>query len=330
MGTDVLALGELLIDFTLNGVSSQGNPLFEANPGGAPCNVLAMLRKLDKTTSFIGKVGKDQFGVTLRETIESVGIDSKYLMEDPDIPTTLAFVHTLPDGDRAFSFYRKPGADMMLSEEDITEAMFEDTKIFHFGTLSMTHEGARKATLKALEIAKAKGLIISLDPNLREPLWDSLDNAREQMLKAISYCDVLKISDNEIQFVSGMEDYDEGIKFLQDKFDIKLICLTLGKDGSRAYYKGDRVDAEGFYQENVVDTTGAGDTFCGSVLGYICDHGLDNLSRENLREMITFANAAASLVTTKKGAIKSMPNVDEVLNVIHKEGKNKIREKNND
>lgn len=309
MSTDVLALGELLIDFTLNGTSNQGNPLFEANPGGAPCNVLAMLRKLNKSTAFIGKVGKDQFGVTLRETIESVGIDSKYLMEDPEIPTTLAFVHTFPDGDRTFSFYRKPGADMMLSEDDISEDMFEDTKVFHFGTLSMTHEGARKATIKALEIAKAKGLIISLDPNLREPLWDNLDNAREQMLKAISYCDVLKISDNEIQFVSGLEDYDEGIKFLQDKFDIKLICLTLGKDGSRAYYNGTKVEVPGFYQENVVDTTGAGDTFCGSVLGYICDHGLDGLSEENLTEMLKFANAAASLVTTKKGAIKSMPNI---------------------
>lgn len=317
MGTDVLALGELLIDFTLNGVSSQGNPLFEANPGGAPCNVLAMLRKLNKTTSFIGKVGRDQFGVTLRKTIESVGIDSKYLMEDSDIPTTLAFVHTLPDGDRAFSFYRKPGADMMLSEEDITEDMFENTKIFHFGTLSMTHEGACKATLKALEIAKSKGLIISLDPNLRELLWDSLDNAREQMLKAISYCDVLKISDNEIQFVSGLEDYDEGIKFLLNKFDIKLICLTLGKDGSRAYYDGKRVEAKGYHQKNVVDTTGAGDTFCGSVLSYICDHGLDGLTEENLSEMITFANAAASLVTTKKGAIKSMPDVDDVLKLMN-------------
>lgn len=316
MSTDVLALGELLIDFTLNGVSNQGNPLFEANPGGAPCNVLAMLRKLNKTTSFIGKVGKDQFGVNLRETIESVGIDSKYLMEDSEIPTTLAFVHTLPDGDRSFSFYRKPGADMMLAEDDISEEMFDDTKIFHFGTLSMTHEGARKATFKALKIAKSRGLIISLDPNLREPLWDSLDNAREQMLKALSYCDVLKISDNEIQFVSGLEDYDEGIKFLQDNFDIKLICLTLGKDGSRAYYNGTKVEVAGFYQENVVDTTGAGDTFCGSVLSYICDYGLEGLSEENLIEMITFANAAASLVTTKKGAIKSMPETSEVLKLI--------------
>lgn len=317
MSTDVLALGELLIDFTLNGESSQGNPLFEANPGGAPCNVLAMLRKLDKSAAFIGKVGKDQFGAILRQTIESVGIDSRYLLEDENIPTTLAFVHTLPDGDRAFSFYRKPGADMMLGEGDIAEEMFEGAKIFHFGTLSMTHENARNATLKALSIAKKKGILISLDPNLREPLWDSLDNAREQMLTAISYCDVLKISDNEIQFVSGLDDYEEGIKFLQEKYDIKLICLTLGKDGSRAYYKGKRVEAEGFYQGNVVDTTGAGDTFCGCVLSYICEHGLEGLNEDNLREMITFANAAASLVTTRKGAIKSMPDKADVLKLLN-------------
>lgn len=314
---DVIALGELLIDFTLNGTSNQGNPLFEANPGGAPCNVLSMLRKLNKDTAFIGKVGKDQFGKILRETIESVGIDSTYLLEDPEIPTTLAFVHTMPDGDRSFSFYRKPGADMMLNKENITEDMF-DGRIFHFGTLSMTHEGVREATIKALKTAKAKGMLISLDPNLREPLWDTLDNAKEQMLKAISYCDVLKISDNEIQFVTGEEDYDAGINKLKEMFDIKLICLTLGKDGSRAYYGDSRVEVKGFAQENVVDTTGAGDTFCGCVLGYLLDHDIDSLSEENLTEMLTFANAAASLVTTKKGAIKAMPSIEDVNILINK------------
>jgi len=314
--TDVTALGELLIDFTLNGTSSQGNPLFEANPGGAPCNVLAMLQKLGKKTSFIGKVGRDQFGKQLRETIEEAGILSEYLLEDAEIPTTLAFVHTLPDGDRDFSFYRKPGADMMLRADEITEKMVNDTKIFHFGTLSMTHESVRAATIKALEEAKKAGAIISLDPNLREPLWDSLELAKEQMLKAISYCNVLKISDNEIQFLTDEEDYDAGIAKLRAQFDIPLICLTLGKDGSRAYYKDLRVEAAGFLQENVVDTTGAGDTFCGCVLSYICDHGLEQLNEENLKEMLTFANAAASLITTKKGAIRSMPEKDEVEKLV--------------
>ncbi len=316
MRTDVIALGELLIDFTMNGTSSQDNPLFEANPGGAPCNVLAMLQKLNKNTKFIGKVGNDQFGHMLRSTIEEVGIDSSYLLNDSDIPTTLAFVHTLPDGDRDFSFYRKPGADLMLRDTDINEDMFEDASIFHFGTLSMTTPEITKATLKAVEIAKSKGMIISLDPNLRPPLWSSLELAKEQMLKAISLCDVLKISDNEIQFVSGLEDYDEGIEFLQDKFNTKLICLTLGKDGSRAYYNGMRVEVGGFAQANVIDTTGAGDTFCGCVLNYICEHGLDDLTEDNLTSMLTFANAAASLVTTKRGANKSMPNPEEVVELI--------------
>ncbi len=316
MKYDVIALGELLIDFTLNGNSTQGNPLFEANPGGAPCNVLSMLSKLGKKTAFIGKVGEDQFGRILRNTIEEVGIDSTYLLNDSEIPTTLAFVHNMPDGDREFSFYRKPGADMMLSAEDIKEDMFEEGKIFHFGTLSMTHDGVRKATLKALEYAQKKNMIISLDPNLREPLWDNLGNAKEKMLEAISYCDVLKISDNEIQFLTDEEDYDKGIAKLREMYDIPLVCLTMGKDGSRAYYKDMRVEVKGFAQENVIDTTGAGDTFCGSVLGYICEHGIDDFDEESLKEMLTFANAAASLVTLKRGAIKSMPNVEEVSKLI--------------
>lgn len=309
---DVVALGELLIDFTLNGTSTQGNPMFEANPGGAPCNVLSILQKLGRKTAFIGKVGNDQFGRQLRNTIEEVGISSEYLLTDNDIPTTLAFVHTFEDGDREFSFYRKPGADMMLDESEISEDMVSGAGIFHFGTLSMTHENVRKATLKAIELAKKNGAIISLDPNLREPLWDNLENAREQMLNAISKCDILKISDNEIQFLTGIEDYDQGIAKLREQFDIPLVCLTMGKDGSRAYYKDIRVEMPGFKQENVIDTTGAGDTFCGSVLSYICEHGLDNLTEENLSEMIRFANAAASLVTLKRGAIRSMPEMKEI------------------
>lgn len=316
MSTDVIALGELLIDFTMNGESTQGNPLFEANPGGAPCNVLSMLSKLGKSTKFIGKVGDDQFGKMLRNTIEDVGIDSSYLLNDSSIPTTLAFVHKLPDGDRDFSFYRKPGADLMLRADDISYEMFDDAKIFHFGTLSMTDPEIEAATLKAVEIAKSKGMIISLDPNLRPPLWDNLEHAREMMLKAISLCDVLKISDNEVQFVTGLENYDEGIHYLQGKFKPKMICLTLGKDGSRVYYKNMRVESPGFHQENVIDTTGAGDTFCGCVLNYILEHGLDDLSEDDLSRMLTFSNAAASIVTTKRGAIKAMPDREEVLNLI--------------
>lgn len=313
---DVIALGEMLIDFTLNGKSGQGNNLFEANPGGAPCNVLAILRKLGKKTAFIGKVGNDQFGRLLKETIEEAGIESSCLLMDEEVHTTLAFVHTFPDGDREFSFYRNPGADMMLREEEVDEEILKQAKIFHFGTLSMTHEEVRNATMKAVKAAKDNGLIVSLDPNLRPPLWSSMELAKEQMLNAMQYCDILKISDNEIQFVTGVEDYDEGIRIIRERFQIPLVCLTLGKEGSRAYYKDMRVEVPGFAQEKVVDTTGAGDTFCGSVLNYVLEHGLEELSEANLKEMLTFANAAASLITTKKGAIRSMPEREEIEKLI--------------
>lgn len=314
---DVIALGELLIDFTMNGQSEQGNNMFEACPGGAPCNVLALLNKMGKKTAFIGKVGKDQFGTLLRDTITEAGIDASNLMVDENVNTTLAFVHTFPDGDREFSFYRNPGADMMLTADEVNPEVVKDTKVFHFGTLSMTHEGVREATKKAVETAKANGCLVSFDPNLRPPLWSSLDLAKEQMEYGFEKCDILKISDNEIQFVSGKEDYDEGIAYLQETYNIPLILLTMGKDGSRAYYKGMRVERPGF-SVKAIETTGAGDTFCGSSLNYLVDHDFENLTEEQLGEMLTFANAAAALVTTKKGAIKAMPVKEEVLELIQK------------
>lgn len=314
---DVIALGELLIDFTMNGQSEQGNNMFEACPGGAPCNVLALLNKMGKKTAFIGKVGKDQFGALLRDTITEAGIDASNLMVDENVNTTLAFVHTFPDGDREFSFYRNPGADMMLTADEVNPEVVKDTKVFHFGTLSMTHEGVREATKKAVETAKANGCLVSFDPNLRPPLWSSLDLAKEQMEYGFGKCDILKISDNEIQFGSGKEDYDEGIAYLQETYNIPLILLTMGKDGSRAYYKGMRVERPGF-SVKAIETTGAGDTFCGSSLNYLVDHDFENLTEEQLGEMLTFANAAAALVTTKKGAIKAMPVKEEVLELIQK------------
>ena len=314
---DVIALGELLIDFTMNGQSEQGNNMFDACPGGAPCNVLALLNKMGKKTAFIGKVGKDQFGALLRDTITEAGIDASNLMVDENVNTTLAFVHTFPDGDREFSFYRNPGADMMLTADEVNPEVVKDTKVFHFGTLSMTHEGVREATKKAVETAKANGCLVSFDPNLRPPLWSSLDLAKEQMEYGFGKCDILKISDNEIQFVSGKEDYDEGIAYLQETYNIPLILLTMGKDGSRAYYKGMRVERPGF-SVKAIETTGAGDTFCGSSLNYLVDHDFENLTEEQLGEMLTFANAAAALVTTKKGAIKAMPVKEEVLELIQK------------
>ncbi|KAA8501962.1 carbohydrate kinase [Mediterraneibacter catenae] len=308
---DVIALGELLIDFTMNGQSEQGNNMFEACPGGAPCNVLALLNKMGKKTAFLGKVGKDQFGTLLRDTITDAGIDASHLMVDDTVNTTLAFVHTFPDGDREFSFYRNPGADMMLTEDEVDPEFIAQTKILHFGTLSMTHDGVRAATKKAVQAAKDAGCLVSFDPNLRPPLWSSLDLAKEQMEYGFGVCDILKISDNEIQFVSGKEDYDEGIAYLQEKYNIPLILLTMGKEGSRAYYKGKCVERPGFAVK-AIETTGAGDTFCGSSLNYIVEHGFDDLTEDQLGELLTFANAAAAIVTTKKGAIRSMPEREEV------------------
>jgi len=307
---DVVALGELLIDFTENGKSAQGNMTYEANPGGAPCNVLAMLNKAGRKTAFIGKVGQDLFGNKLKATLDEVGIDTSNLIIDEDARTTLAFVETFPDGDRDFSFYRNPGADMMLRKEDLHEDLIRDAKIFHYGTLSMTHDGVREATKKAIDIAKESGAILSFDPNLR--LWKTLDDAKEQVAYGLSKCDVLKISDNEIQWFTGEEDFDAGIAQLREQYNIPLIMLSLGRDGSRAYYKDLRVEVKPFLQDSTIETTGAGDTFGGCCLHYVLKYGLDNLDEEKLTEMLTFANAAASIVTTRKGALRVMPDVEEV------------------
>ena len=313
---DVTALGELLIDFTENGTSAQGNPLLEANPGGAPCNVLAMLEKLGKKTAFIGKVGKDMFGEQLKTAVEEVGIDTRNLVMDEEVHTTLAFVHTYPDGDRDFSFYRNPGADMMLKKEEVDEDLIRGAKIFHFGTLSSTHEGVREATRYAIDVAKEAGCIVSFDPNLRPPLWKSLDEAKAEIEYGLSKCDILKISDNEVEFLFGTTDYDEGARLIREKYQIPLVLITLGKDGSRAYYKDLRVEVPGFVQEHTIGTTGAGDTFCANSLNYILEHGMEELTEENLKELLTFANAAASLITTRKGALRVMPTREEIKNFI--------------
>ncbi len=312
---DVTAMGEMLIDFTMNGTSEQGNSMFEACPGGAPCNVLAMLNKLGRKTAFIGKVGKDQFGRLLKSTIEEIGIETKGLIFDEEINTTLAFVHTFPDGDREFSFYRKPGADMMLTEDEVDYDLIQKSKVFHFGTLSMTDEPVKSATKKALEVAKEAGCLITFDPNLREPLWKSLEDAKAAMEYGFQYCDMLKISDNEIQFISGKEDYDEGIKYLQEKYHIPVIFLTMGKEGSRAYYKDLRVECAGF-PVKAVETTGAGDTFCGCAINGLLKYGIENLTEEVLGEILTYANAGAALITLKKGAIRSMPETSQIDEMI--------------
>lgn len=311
---DVVALGELLIDFTENGASAQGNTLFEACPGGAPCNMLAMLRKLGKECAFIGKVGNDMFGRLLRQVILDAGIQADTLILDDEIPTTLAFVKTLPDGDREFSFYRKPGADMMLTEAELPLDLIQNAKIFHFGTLSMTHPGIRAATIRAVEYAKENGALISFDPNLRPPLWDDLEQAREQIAWGLARCGILKIADNELEFMTGEQDYEKGAAILRRQYpNIQVLNVTAGAHGSYSFYADQEpVYVPGFTLGGTIETTGAGDTFCASVLSFLLENGITGLTPEQRKDMLRFANAAAYIVTTRKGAIRAMPEREEV------------------
>lgn len=313
---DAVALGELLIDFIEYQESTQGNKTFEANPGGAPCNVLSMLQNLGKKTAFIGKVGNDQFGALLRDAITSVGIDDAGLISDETVPTTLAFVHKLPNGDRSFSFYRDPGADMMLRKDEVMTGLIENSRLFHFGTLSSTAEGVREATRHALDTAKKAGVLISFDPNLRERLWKDLADAKREIEYGMGFCDILKISDNEIEFMTGSSDYDKAVGEFRKKYNIPLILVTLGKNGSRAYYKDMIVNGAPYLRVKTIEKTGAGDTFCACAINYVLEHGLDNLQKENLEELLNFANAAAALITTRKGALKVMPTREEILELV--------------
>lgn len=309
---DVVAMGELLVDFIQNGSSENGNPVFEANPGGAPCNVLAMLSRLEYSTAFIGKVGEDYFGRMLGKTIRETGISDEGLLYDQNVNTTLALVHTLPGGDRNFSFYRKPGADIMLTDEEVNRKLIDECRVFHFGSLSLTNEPAAAATKVAVAYAKNAGKLISFDPNLREALWKKEEQAKEAIWYGIGECDVLKIADNEIKWLTGKEDYDEGVQVIKERSNVKLVNVTLGNEGSLAYYRDRKVYGRPFLSDRTIDTTGAGDTFCACVIGFLLEHGLDGLLETDLEEMLSFANAAASIVTTRKGAIRSMPDREEI------------------
>lgn len=313
---DAVALGELLIDFTDNGVSEQGNPILEANPGGAPCNVLAMLNRLGKKTAFIGKVGDDRFGHMLKDVVKESGTDVTNLITDSSAHTTLAFVHTMEGGEREFSFYRDPGADMLLTADEVREDIITASRLFHFGTLSSTHDGVKAATRYAIDVAEKNGLLISFDPNLREPLWKSLDDARREIEYGLSHCNILKISDNELEFMTGTDNYDEGIRILRGRFDIDLIFLTLGSSGSRAFYKDISAEAPSFNEVTPIEKTGAGDTFAGCALSRVLDYGMENITEDRLKELLVFANAGATLVTARKGALKVMPQEEEINDLI--------------
>lgn len=312
---DVVGLGELLIDFTPYGLSNQNNLLFEANPGGAPCNVLSILSNLGNSTSFIGKVGNDAFGLQLKKIIEEQGINSDGIILDNDNNTTLAFVNLDEHGDRSFSFYRKNSADTMLQVNEVNTDIISKAKIFHFGSLSLTDSQVEAATKYAVNFARENGLLISFDPNLRESLWRNLEEAKKQIIWGLDNCNILKVSEEELEFITGYSDIDEGIAELKRKYDILLIFVTLGSDGSIYSYKNFKNRVEGF-KINCVDTTGAGDTFFGAMLHKVLEVGIENLNEKYLNESLRFANAAAALVTTKKGAIKSMPLREDIEKIL--------------
>lgn len=311
---DVIALGELLIDFTCQSVDAEGYPTMAAHPGGAPANFLAAVAKFGGKTALLGKVGTDAFGKLLTGTLQAAGIDTKGLVADDSVFTTLAFVTLDEHGDREFSFSRKPGADTCLRFEDIDLTMIDQTKVFHFGTLSLTDEPARSATYQAVAYAREAGKLVTFDPNLRKPLWKDLESAKEQMLWGLSQADVVKISDEEVEFLFGLG-VEEGAKHILSNYGVQLVFVTCGAEGcffSNGTAQGHVPSLSGI---KVVDTTGAGDIFGGSAVWKLLQHGIApaELTQVQLRDIASFACTAAGLSTTKPGGIPSVPSYQEVL-----------------
>ena len=309
---DVTALGEILIDFTFAGISENGERLFEQNPGGAPANVLAAVNALGGKTAFIGKVGKDMHGEFLKGVLEKHKIDTTSLIETKDAFTTLAFVDLAPNGERSFSFARKPGADTQLCAEEIDEEQIKNSSVFHFGSLSLTDEPAKSATLKALEYAKKHNVTISYDPNYRAMLWDSVEKAKEGMRLPLEMVDIIKISDEETELLTDCRDIEDAAKVLHEK-GITCVIITMGEKGAYVSANGKSVIVNGI-KTNVVDTTGAGDCFMGAFLYSVVSNGkeLSELSEQDLKEYASFANKAASVCVSRRGAINAMPTKDEV------------------
>ncbi len=315
---DVVALGELLIDFTPTGNNSSNNVLFERNPGGAPANVLTAVSKLGGKCAFIGKVGNDQFGNFLKNVLEDNHIDTRGLRFSEKVNTTLAFVHLDERGDRSFSFYRSPGADLMLLPEELELNIINDCKIFHFGSLSMTDEPARSATIKAVKYAKSKGKIISYDPNWRPLLWENDISARDGMQLGLKYADILKLSETELDFLTGESNLEKGSKILFEQ-GIKLVLVTLGPEG--CFYRcSEGCGHLNTYDTKVVDTTGAGDAFLGGLLYQISRLAspLIEINKAQLSDIIDFSNAVGALCASKRGAIPAMPAFSEVQDCMNK------------
>lgn len=309
---DVTALGEILIDFTPCGMSETGQRVFEQNPGGAPANVLACLNKCGKKTAFIGKVGDDMHGQFLVDVLKNSGICTEGVVVDDSVFTTLAFVALSDAGERSFSFARKPGADTCLRQEELNEELIRDSKVFHIGSLSLTAEPAKGTTFKALEIAKEAGCILSYDPNYRAPLWDSKEAAIEGMRSVVSYMDVMKISDEETALLTDIVEPEGAAKALVAQ-GVSVVAVTLGADGALVCTKDGSTVVPGF-KANMVDTTGAGDSFWGGFLNCLLESGKrpDELTLDEVATFAKYGNAVASLCVEKRGAIPAMPTVEAV------------------
>ena len=311
---DVVALGELLIDFATQSVDGEGYPTMAAHPGGAPANFLAALTKFGAKTALIGKVGSDTFGKLLLGTLQKAGIETKGMVVTDDVFTTLAFVTFDAHGDREFAFSRKPGADTCLQFEEIDLSIIDQAKVFHFGTLSLTDEPARSATQKCVAYAKQSGKLITYDPNLRKPLWADLEEAKRQLIWGLGQADVVKISDEEVEFLFGLG-VQEGAKYILENFGVKLVFVTCGADG--CFFKN--AVAEGHVPSlsgiKVIDTTGAGDIFGGSAVSQILKIGKapETLTEEELRQIVRFACTSAGLSTTKPGGISAVPDYEDVI-----------------
>ena len=311
---DVVALGELLIDFTCKSTDQDGYPTMEAHPGGAPANFLAALTRFGASTAMLGKVGSDTFGRLLVNTLQNAGIETQGLILAEDVFTTLAFVTLDASGDREFAFARKPGADTMLRPDELNLSLIDQARVFHFGTLSLTDEPARTATRQAVAYAKDRGKWITFDPNLRKPLWKDLEEAKEQMLWGLAQADVVKISDEEVEFLFGL-DPEAGAAHILNRFGVNLVFVTCGADGCRFQNRNASGHVPGLSGIKVADTTGAGDIFGGSAVWKLLQTGKapEDLEEAQLREITRFACVSAGLSTTRPGGISSVPELAQVL-----------------
>ena len=316
----ICSFGETLIDFTPVGTSDNGNVIFERNPGGAPANLAVAAVKQGVEASFVGEVGDDLFGHFLKHKLEQEGVITDYMVVNARYKTTLAFVDLDENGERSFCFYRNPGADAMIESQSVDLKCIDECDIFHYGSVSMSKNPSRITTFELIKVAKQKGKILSFDPNLRLPLWNSEEEAKEEILQGLQYCDILKVSEEEMLFLTGLSDLQKGAEQLRNQYSIPLILITEGSQGSHALFKDFYINAQGL-QVDVEDTTGAGDAFLGSFLASVLksQKSLEELNGDEIYKMLCLANASAALSVTRKGGIPSLVTTQQAVELMQKE-----------